>query len=466
MHVYLSDLVIVFSAIAITLVLSKWSMFYARKVLHILAISACAHALSITTSDTFQFFIFLIGGFSVLLTFAVWKGFFKTEGRRSWGIAYFPWVLFFLMLIFPSQLKLISLSFYILAISDGLSAIIGRWYNDRWGSKLFPNEIQWGRDAKTLIGSLVFVLSSWVLLMIFYPQSPVYCLFVWALTIASIELISSSGSDNLTVPLWVFFTQPILMNFQLETSVVVIGLLLVVIIYRFKWLTFSGIVFAAILALLFLIEVAPLYILFAFLILGSLASRLNRRKTLSTSESKSSKPRDAFQVIANGGISVLILLFFGGHPSLRNFLIFVSISVALADTLSSEFGVFFGGRTFSLIRFMEVPKGLSGGVSIAGTLSGLFGASLIGLLVYLNVPDYMGGGFFGAFLITVIGFLGMLLDSIIGELFQSKFKNADGFLSDSGDVLVGGFSGFTNDTTNWVSNAVTVLFAALWVMLV
>lgn len=468
MHVYLTDLVTVFFAVFITFWWSKKrpiSAFYARKVLHILAISACAHAVSLTTSDIIQSFTLLIFGFSVVLTFAVWKGFFKTDGRRSWGIAYFPWVLLLLLLIFPTQLKLISVAFYILAFSDGLSAIIGRWFDDRWGSTFFPNEIRWGNDAKTLVGSLVFVLSSWVILMIFYPQSPVFCLLIWSLTLASIELISSSGSDNLTVPLWVFFTQPILMNFQLETSIVVIGLLLAGIIYRFKWLTLSGIVFAAILALLFLIAEAPLYILFTFLILGSLASRLNRRKTLSTSESKSSKPRDAFQVMANGGISVLILLFFGGHPDLRNFLIYASISVALADTLSSEFGVFFGGRTFSLIKWTEVTRGLSGGVSVAGTGAGLVGASIIGLMVYLNVPDYRGGGYFGAFLITLIGFFGMLLDSIIGELFQSKYKDVNGLLSDSGDVLVGGFSGFTNDTTNWLSNAVTVSMAAAWVML-
>lgn len=468
MHVYLPDLVTVFFAVVITFWWSKQrpnSVFYARKVLHILAISACAHAVSITTSEIIHSFILLIGGFSVVLTFAVWKGFFKTDGRRSWGIAYFPWVLLLLLLIFPNQLKIISVAFYVLAFSDGLSAIIGRWFDDRWGSTFFPNEIRWGSDAKTLVGSLVFVLSSWVILMIFYPQSPVFCLLIWALTMASIELISSSGSDNLTVPLWVFFTQPILMNFQLETSVVVIGLLLAGIIYRFKWLTLSGIVFAAILALLFLIEDAPLYILFTFLILGSLASRLNRQKTLSTSESKSSKPRDAFQVMANGGISVLILLFFGGYFELRDLLIYFSISVALADTFSSEFGVFFGGRTFSLIQWKEVPRGLSGGVSLAGTVAGLVGALLVGLLSYIFGNWSGGSGTFASVIISTVGFWGMLIDSIIGELFQSKYKNADGFLSDSGDVLIGGFAGFNNDTTNWVSNAVTVSVAAAWVML-
>jgi uncharacterized protein (TIGR00297 family) len=370
------------------------------------------------------------------------------------------------MLIFPSQLKLISLSFYILAISDGLSAIIGRWYNERWGSKFFPNEIQWGRDSKTFIGSLVFALSSWVLLMFFYPQSHVFCLFVWALTIASIELISSSGSDNLTVPLWVFFTQSILMEFTFDPIWMITGIALALLIYKFKWLTISGIVFSAILALVFLIADAPLYLLFAFLMLGSLASRLNHRKTLSTSESKSSKPRDAFQVIANGGISVLILLFFGGYPEFRDFLIYVSISVALSDTLSSEFGVFFGGRTFSLIRFKEVPKGLSGGVSLAGTGAGLVGASFVGLLSYLHGNWNGDSAVFASVMITIIGFLGMLLDSIMGEFFQSKYRTDEGLLSDSGDVLVGGFSGFTNDTTNWVSNALTVFLAAIWVMLV
>ena len=470
MDIYFYDLLVVFTAVAATTWWSKvlpLHIFYARKVLHILAISACAHAVSITNSETYQPFIFLLTAFSILLFWAVWKGFFQTEGRRSWGIAYFPMVLLALEICYPTEQRLISLAFYILAFGDGLSAIFGRLFHVSLGSLIFPrhklqswNSIHWGRDHKTLMGSSVFTLAAGVILYIYFPEIQIFDLFLIALSIAAIEVISSSGTDNLTVPLWVFFAVPVLSDFQVEPLFLLVGVLMSVFLFRFKWLSLSGIVFASILCILFLASNAPLYLLFVFLIVGSLASKLNRKKVAEAADSKSSKPRDVWQVIANGGIAVVILLVFGGYPEFRNILIYVSIAVALADTLSSELGVFFGGRTYSIIGFRMVSPGLSGGISFMGTLSGLLGAGFIGLLsIWMESYSWEN-----AFFISFFGFFGMILDSFIGELFQAKYQNHDGSYSDQGIELVKGIRGFTNDTTNWVSNAITVILSAILVI--
>ncbi len=470
MDIYFYDLLVVFIAVAATTWWSKvlpLHIFYARKVLHILAISACAHAVSITNSETHQPFIFLLTAFSILLFWAVWKGFFQTEGRRSWGIAYFPMVLLALEIVYPTEQRLISLAFYILAFGDGLSAIFGRLVHVSLDTLVFSgrnvqswNPIHWGRDHKTLVGSSVFILAAGVILYIYFPEIQIVDLFLIALSIAAIEVISSSGTDNLTVPLWVFFAVPVLSDFQVEPLFLLVGVLMSVFLFRFKWLSLSGIVFASILCILFLASAAPLYLLFVFLIVGSLASKLNRKKVAEAADSKSSKPRDVWQVIANGGIAVVILLVFGGYPEFRNILIYVSIAVALADTLSSELGVFFGGRTYSIIGFRMVSPGLSGGISFMGTLSGLLGAGFIGLLsIWMESYSWEN-----ALFISFFGFFGMILDSFIGEMFQAKYQNHDGSYSDQGIELVKGIRGFTNDTTNWVSNAITVFLSAVLVI--
>jgi uncharacterized protein (TIGR00297 family) len=153
-------------------------------------------------------------------------------------------------------------------------------------------------------------------------------------------------------------------------------------------------------------------------------------------------------------------LVFGGYPEFRNILIYVSIAVALADTLSSELGVFFGGRTYSIIGLRMVSPGLSGGISFMGTLSGLLGAGFIGLLsIWMESYSWEN-----ALFISLFGFLGMILDSFIGEMFQAKYQNPDGSYSDQGLELVKGIRGFTNDTTNWVSNAITVFLSAILVI--
>ncbi len=470
MDIYFYDLLVVFIAVAATTWWSKvlpLHIFYARKVLHILAISACAHAVSITDSETHQPFIFLLTAFSILLFWAVWKGFFQTEGRRSWGIAYFPMVLLALEIVYPTEQRLISLAFYILAFGDGLSAIFGRLVHVSLDTLVFSgrnvqswNSIHWGQDHKTLVGSSVFILAAGVILYIYFPEIQIVDLFLIALSIAAIEVISSSGTDNLTVPLWVFFAVPVLSDFQVEPLFLLVGVLMSVFLFRFKWLSLSGIVFASILCILFLASAAPLYLMFVFLIVGSLASKLNRKKVAEAADSKSSKPRDVWQVIANGGIAVVILLVFGGYPEFRNILIYVSIAVALADTLSSELGVFFGGRTYSIIGFRMVSPGLSGGISFMGTLSGLLGAGFIGLLsIWMESYSWEN-----ALFISFFGFFGMILDSFIGEMFQAKFQNHDGSYSDQGIELVKGIRGFTNDTTNWVSNAITVFLSAVLVI--
>jgi uncharacterized membrane protein len=107
-----------------------------------------------------------------------------------------------------------------------------------------------------------------------------------------------------------------------------------------------------------------------------------------------------------------------------------------------------------------VSPGLSGGISFMGTLSGLLGAGFIGLLsIWMESYSWEN-----AFFISLFGFLGMLLDSFIGELFQAKYQNHDGSYSDQGIELVKGIRGFTNDTTNWVSNAITVILSAILVI--
>ncbi len=92
-----------------------------------------------------------------------------------------------------------------------------------------------------------------------------------------------------------------------------------------------------------------------------------------------------------------------------------------------------------------------------GTLAGLLGAGFIGLLS-IWVEDYT---FVSFIFIAFFGFIGMILDSVIGDLFQAKYQNGDGTLSDQGNKLAKGINGFSNDTTNWVSNVVTVIICVI-----
>jgi uncharacterized protein (TIGR00297 family) len=164
------------------------------------------------------------------------------------------------------------------------------------------------------------------------------------------------------------------------------------------------------------------------------------------SDKKHAKPRDAFQVLANGGITLgLSVLFILYKVWYLEVLMLISISVACADTLSSEIGMKFGKKTFGILNFKVLPRGVSGGVSLQGFLGALLGAFIIGIFRM----DFF-------WIIVIAGFLGSVLDSVIGLLFQAKY-NCDGQISDiESEDLVSGYRFITNDMVNVLSNIIVV----------
>jgi uncharacterized membrane protein len=105
-----------------------------------------------------------------------------------------------------------------------------------------------------------------------------------------------------------------------------------------------------------------------------------------------------------------------------------------------------------------MQPGVSGGISLEGTLAGLAAAILLSFAVGLFY-DFS----FAVFMfVSIAGFMGMLADSVLGSWLQVKYKTAAGILSDdaiAGTKKVKGYSWCTNDTVNIFSNIlITLLF--------
>jgi len=126
--------------------------------------------------------------------------------------------------------------------------------------------------------------------------------------------------------------------------------------------------------------------------------------------------RDALQVLANGGAAALFALFGSSDPALRTWLVTATLSAAAADTWASSLGP----RTRAAPRLLwsrrQVPPGTSGGITAAGNLSAVAGAAVVsatGALLTESVRLLPAG--------ILIGFLGMLVDSLLGGLMQGTF---------------------------------------------
>jgi uncharacterized protein (TIGR00297 family) len=221
-------------------------------------------------------------------------------------------------------------------------------------------------------------------------------------------------------------------------------------------------------------------ILVTFFISASLLSQFRQKdkKEVEQDFAKTGR-RDVWQVLANGGLgAILAILNFAFGPSPLLFAFFVGVIATVnADTWATELGVLSKGTTRSILNGQRVTPGTSGGMSLAGTLAGVGGAVLIGLVAELGQSLTGEIGFPAGALVTaglVGGFLGCLIDSLLGATVQIQYlcrvcgkvterlKHCHQLTRCSG-----GWSWVSNDLVNLVSSAAGGFVAAaigLWKM--
>ncbi|WP_243665763.1 DUF92 domain-containing protein [Vulcanisaeta sp. JCM 16159] len=105
------------------------------------------------------------------------------------------------------------------------------------------------------------------------------------------------------------------------------------------------------------------------------------------------------------------------------------IAYSNADTWASELGVLSKSRPRLITRpWITVDPGVSGGVTLLGELSSFLGSSTIAL-TYLGIQYLLKSlGYINSVntwltvIVLVLGYLGEVLDSIFGALFQPKYR--------------------------------------------
>lgn len=149
--------------------------------------------------------------------------------------------------------------------------------------------------------------------------------------------------------------------------------------------------------------------------------------------------RDSFQVLANGGPALLMgtLSWLASTASahLQAALLLAAagaLAASNADTWASELGVLSRRQPVYILSRRPVQTGLSGGVTRTGTLAALAGGCFIALAYgVLNLTDFLTGDplhilkslGLKILLITGAGFLGSVIDSVLGETLQALYQH-------------------------------------------
>jgi uncharacterized protein (TIGR00297 family) len=154
-----------------------------------------------------------------------------------------------------------------------------------------------------------------------------------------------------------------------------------------------------------------------------LSSSFWSRFTGHTKVRKEKDIRNSFQVLANGGGAFVAALGYYFNHNIAWIAIFIaSLAAANADTWASEIGVLSKEKPFHIKKRKRVQPGMSGAITIVGSIAALCGAVVIALIGVLLFQAAFRSIALSIFIFTCIGFLGCFLDTIIGALFEVTFK--------------------------------------------
>ena len=135
---------------------------------------------------------------------------------------------------------------------------------------------------------------------------------------------------------------------------------------------------------------------------------------------------------AGAGVAFAFLAVATPHPEAFGIAMVAAFATALFDTSATEIGQAFGRHPILLTTWRAVPEGTSGGVSLAGTLAGVCGATVLasgGWAMGLVAGPAVLAVIFGAF-------CGSTFESLLGAT-MGKGSGSDHHLRNLLNTVVG-----------------------------
>ncbi|MBP7997752.1 MAG: DUF92 domain-containing protein [Chloroflexi bacterium] len=255
-----------------------------------------------------------------------------------------------------------------------------------------------------------------------------------------------------------------------------ISMVIVAIAYWRRSLSVSGALGALVVGTLIFGLGGPAWgvMLGVFFVTSSVLSHFKEREKRAAAEKfEKGHTRDIGQVLANGGLGMLIALLSWLIPHPGWFPLFIGVMATVnADTWATELGTLSKRPPRLITTGRVVDVGTSGGVSFLGTTVSFLGGMLIGL-----IAGWLGEGI-GLGLAAALGGLGglagSLSDSLLGATVQQIYycdtcgKDTERKIHKCGTVTrpLHGWSWLNNDLVNLISSIFGGLVAVgLWGLL-
>lgn len=374
----------------------------------------------------------------------------------------------------PDMILPFGVGVFCTSFGDGLAAVVGQAIKSH-------NPKIWGN--KSLLGSLTCLVVCFVVPFVFnliygMGLSVWHCIVI-AFFAFEVELFMGFGLDNIAITLasagltHALMFSPGAINYLVP---IIVTPLIIAFAYGKRALTIKGIAFAIILDLIISVSLGNFgfTVLITFFV-GSVGvdkvKKYYKKKKNKTEldREKRGDCRDGVQVLSNGAVAAIAaLLYVITENELFVFAFVGALAEAFADTAASGIG-FMSKSAFDPFRFERCEKGISGGMSLLGTLAALVASLVVSLVAFA----------FGAvtviqmLVISAAAFLGAVFDSFLGSLFQVKYRcpvcSAIVEKEMHCDMITEKYRGIrivTNDLVNLLSTlfSASVAAVALWLL--
>jgi uncharacterized protein (TIGR00297 family) len=426
--------------------------FLGRKLLHVIAIATTAWIID-KGLESYNLGMILVA-IGILLIGVLIKFKWGLQQESSYGIALFPISLGGLLML-GAPTAWVATSAWVLAVSDASAGWVGR----KWGLPKYT----FLSETKSYQGAFAFFITALICMGIRFPDLHVGWWILFSFIPTLTELFSWRGSDNFFIPIFTVAWIQLVLNTPHLGSwiwVLVISIFLIFLawlVLQNKWLDQTGWWAAVWMAAILWISggwkalSAPIFLL----VTGSVAGRLFH-------VNHSSDKRTAQQVFSNGWIGVVLYMLYGLTDQFHwQLLAWCSFAISICDTISSEVGTAIGGKTFNIANFRVMKPGLSGGISLAGTVGGLIALLLLAAMLHFTIPVTT----IQLLWVVATGMIGMLVDSFMGSRWQALWRQGDTWVEfldiDTQAQLIKGEAWLDNHWVNFLSNGFTMICSYL-----
>ena len=398
------------------------------------------------------------------------KIFSRDDSKKSVGLFYFCLSTFIVAvvsyLISEEFYLYAGITYFALALGDGFAPIVARVMKDK-------NKIV--KEGKTLFGTISVYLVTFISTLVFSNIFDMNLSISFILSIAGLTCITEfygvKGLDNLFIEFCVFGYLLLyhygFVSLPLEI-VLITSPLLAILAIGSKSMTPAAGVSAFLLFTLVgffgegFIPVGFIFLLFTLsTIVGIVSKKLDKKDG---SEHKK-ESRKAKQIIAVGLFGIVALgLYYFTKQEIFNYIFYLSFVEQFVDSMASDIGRLTKKKNINIITFKPVEKGISGGVSLLGTICALLGSLILMLIPFMfkviSFKYYIA--------ISLLAFIGNIIDSILGATLQAlyKCKKCNKLIENSngccGEVeLIKGFKIIDNTAVNYLASLLTCLLGLI-----